>query len=61
MRAFFAATVLMIAIKAQPRDYRYESPSGAISKEFGYGYNVGNDYTHGDSHGQEMGQLEYFV
>lgn len=29
--------------------------SGTIGSKFGYGYNIGNNYTHGDQHGMYMG------
>lgn len=31
------------------------SQSGGIGAKYGYGYNIGNDFTHGDQHGMYMG------
>lgn len=51
MKTFTASLILSTAL-AQKFDV---NTNGSLSSNFGYGYGVGNDYLHGDSHGHNMG------
>jgi len=57
--AFIASTAAAYGTNGGP--LQGHGPSPTIGGRFGYGYNVGNDYTAGDSHGHEMGVPEFNI
>lgn len=52
----FAAALIATAINARGTTGGINQgyANASLGASHGYGYNVGNDYTHGDSHGQYM-------
>ena len=51
MKGFGTALLFSVAVAQEFPTHTNQSLSGS----FGYGYNVGNSYLHGDSHGHNMG------
>ena len=57
---YFTASLLASVISARGATggIRQGNPNASVGGQHGYGYNVGNDYLHGDSHGHYMGHQD---
>jgi len=53
---YFAASLLFASLNARDTyGINQGAPNSSLGGQNGYGYNVGNGYKHGDSHGHYMG------